>query len=221
MVGRTLLLTVWGAGCTAGSSCPTSSPAEIMELRLSNRHSVLEVPGPVEPSLCAGCPGVLPGLEGWLTGEGCGLVQVAGCLSSLLAKGSGNSKKFSLLGGGPREVSCSSGIVLRADSTFKRNPVQLTTTHLGLVLLGALSSAVWKEGSSVLGWWCGLGGLTVKPLFESRCLSRPAAYAQIPLQIKSPFLCEPVSGFALVLTAEQQLRAGPLQLLSDLILILD
>lgn len=50
-VGGTLLLTVPGGGSAAGGSSPASpasSPAEIMEQRLSNRHPGLAAPGPVQ-----------------------------------------------------------------------------------------------------------------------------------------------------------------------------
>lgn len=70
-----LLLMVLGARSTAGSSspaCPTSSPAEIMEQRLSNHHPGLTVPAAAEPSPSAGC------LEGCWSWEG-GLGHVDWC----------------------------------------------------------------------------------------------------------------------------------------------
>lgn len=141
-----------GVGSAAGNSspaCPTSSPAEIMEQRLSNRRPRLTVPGPVQlqsPHRVPAARGAA-GLGRMVWEKGTWIGAGGRSLSLLLGKGSGNPKKFckasgSFLGSGPGKVSCSSGTVVGAGGACKRNPAQLTMTHLGLVLPGASSSAV-------------------------------------------------------------------------------
>lgn len=90
--GTPLLLTVLAGGGAAGISSPASpasSPAEIMEQRLSNRHPGLTAPGPIQlwsPYRVLAAQG-LWGLEGWLGRGGCGSVQVGGYAPSFWRKG--------------------------------------------------------------------------------------------------------------------------------------
>lgn len=98
-MGVTLLLMVLGWGSAAGSSspaCPASSPAEIMEQRLSNRHPGLAAPGPVQlwsPHCVLAAWGAAGlGRSAWERGM---QIAAGGWFSAFfLGRESGNPKKF-------------------------------------------------------------------------------------------------------------------------------
>ena len=202
--GGALLLMVLGRASAAGSSssaCPTSSPAEIMEQRLSNCHPRLVAPGPVQLQSphCVPAARGAAGLGRMAWERGMRIGAGGWSPSLLLGRGSGNPKKFrkasgSLLGGSSRKVSCSSGTALGTGGACKKS-CSACNDMLGF---GASWSIILSSGlawgrSPALGLQdgsapyrlvaaaleLGPGGVTAKPLLAKQCLSRPAAYAQI------------------------------------------
>lgn len=145
------------------------------------------------------------------------------------------------------EIFYSSATALGAARACKRNPTQLAMVRLALVLLGASSSAVALLGKvsspGVAGWLCTLQACSCcsgpwswwgdsktphKALPLWACCLYTNKY--MCLQVNPPFLCEhmlvdllttlSMLWHLLAPTGEQQLTASPLQLVSDLIILI-
>lgn len=254
----TLLLMVLGWGSAAGSSspaCPTSSPAEIMEQRLSNRHPGLAAPGPVQlwsPHCVLAAWGAAGlGRSAWERGM---QIAAGGWFSAFFlgrerVETQRNSAKPAALW------------VWWWSGTRFSTQVQQCWELLELVKEILLS---WKwcawlwcflehrpqqwpcsgkvSSPGVAGWLCSLQACS--------CCSGPwswwgdsktSPHKALPLwacclytnkymclQVNPPFLCEQVDLLTtlsmlwhlLVPTGEQQLTASPLQLVSDIIILI-
>lgn len=156
----TLLLRAPGAGSAVGSfssACPTSSPAEIMEQRLSNRHPGLAVPGPVQlqsPHHVLAALGAA-GLGRMAWERGMWICAGGWSPSFLLGQGTGNPKKFCKASGSLLRGGLGEGFVLDAGGACKRNHAQLVMTRLGLVAPGAPSAGALL-GEGLQPWGCGM-----------------------------------------------------------------